>query len=168
MLCGPTRRSPARAASARSARVAEASSPSGAASFARGLNDAPKIVAIGAFALVPWGMTSNQVLFVVTGAMAAGSLVGGMRVARRLGDDIVPLDHVEGAKANFTTAVLVGLAAGRGFPLSTTQVSTSAIAGASGTHAGRINRRTIRDFVIGWTVTPIAAGLVAAAVYAIA
>lgn len=141
---------------------------SGAASFARGLNDAPKIVAIGAFTLVPWGMTPRQVLFVVAGAMAIGALVAGTRVARRLGDDIVPLDHVEGAKANFTTALLVGLAAGRGFPLSTTQVSTSAIAGASGTRAGRINRRTIRDFVIAWTITPIAAGLVAAAVYAIA
>ena len=141
---------------------------SGAASFARGLNDVPKIVAIGAFTLVPWGMTPNEILFVVTGAMAAGSLAAGIRVARRLGDDITPLDHVEGAKANFATAVLVGLAAGRGFPLSTTQVSASAIAGASGTHPGRINRRTIRDFVLAWTVTPLVAGLIAAAVLAIA
>jgi PiT family inorganic phosphate transporter len=141
---------------------------SGAASFARGLNDAPKIVAVGAFTLVPWGMTPKQILFLVAGAMAIGSLVAGIRVAQRLGDDILPLDHVEGAKANFATAVLVGLAAGRGFPLSTTQVSASAIAGASGTHPSRLNRRTIRDFVIAWTVTPVAAGLVAAATYVIA
>ena len=141
---------------------------SGAASFARGLNDAPKIVAIGAFTLVPWGMTPTQVLFVVTAAMAIGALVAGTRMARRLGDDIVPLDHVEGAKANLTTALLVGLSASRGFPLSTTQVSASAIAGASGTHPSRVNRRTIRDFVIAWTITPVAAGLVAAGVYAVA
>jgi PiT family inorganic phosphate transporter len=140
---------------------------SGAASFARGLNDAPKIVAIGAFTLVPWGMTANQVLFLVAGAMAAGSLVAGIRVARRLGDDIVPLDHVEAAKANVTTAVLVGLAAGRGFPLSTTQVSASAIAGASGAHPSRVNRKTVRDFVLAWTITPLAAGLVAAGTYAL-
>ena len=35
---------------------------SGAASFARGLNDTPKLVAIGAFALVPAGMTSTEIL----------------------------------------------------------------------------------------------------------
>jgi inorganic phosphate transporter, PiT family len=140
---------------------------SGATGFARGLNDAPKIVAVGAFTLVPAGMTSHQVLYLVAGAMALGALAAGQRVAHRLGDDVVAMSHVEGAKANLTTAALVGLAAGKGFPLSTTQVSASAIAGAAGTHPSRVNPRTVRDFVLAWTVTPIAAALVAAAVYAI-
>jgi inorganic phosphate transporter, PiT family len=112
-------------------------------------------------------MSSREVLFLVAGAMALGSLVVGQRVAHRLGDDLVKMGHVEGAKANFTTAALVGLAAARGFPLSTTQVSASAIAGAAGTHPSRVNRRTVRDFVLAWTVTPIAAALVAGAVYAL-
>jgi inorganic phosphate transporter, PiT family len=141
---------------------------SGATGFARGLNDAPKIVAVGAFTLVPAGFSSHQVLFLVAGAMALGSLIAGGRVARRLGEDVVKMTHAEGAKANLTTAVLVGLSAGQGVPLSTTQVSASAIAGAAGTHPSRINARTIRDFVVAWTVTPVAAALVAAAVYALA
>jgi len=140
---------------------------SGATGFARGLNDAPKIVAVGAFTLIPAGMTAYQVLYLVAGAMALGSLVAGQRVAHRLGDDVVKMSHVEGAKANLTTAALVGLAAGKGFPLSTTQVSASAIAGAAGTHPSRVNPRTVRDFALAWTVTPIVAALVAAAVYAI-
>lgn len=139
---------------------------SGAASLARGLNDTPKIVAIGAFALVPAGMSSRTVLFCVAGAMAIGSILFGTRVARRLGDDVVRMDHVEGFKANLTTAALVGLAANRGLPLSTTQVSSSAIAGAAGADASRLNRRTVRDFLLAWTVTPVAAALVAAAVFA--
>jgi PiT family inorganic phosphate transporter len=140
---------------------------SGAVGFARGLNDAPKLVAIGAFTLVPGGMSSHEVLYVVAAAMAVGSLLAGRRVAQRLGDDVVQMSHVEGAKANVTTAALVGLAAGRGFPLSTTQVSTSAIAGASGTHPSRLNKRSLRDFAVGWLVTPVAAGLVAAGVLAL-
>ncbi|MGH9013403.1 MAG: inorganic phosphate transporter [Acidimicrobiia bacterium] len=141
---------------------------SGAASLARGLNDTPKIVAVGAFALVPAGMGSRSVLAFVAAGMAVGSLLFGTRVARRLGDDVVRMDHVEGAKANLTTAVLVGLAANRGLPLSTTQVSASAIAGASGVHPSRLHARTVRDFLLAWIVTPATAGLVAAAVFAIA
>lgn len=141
---------------------------SGAASFARGLNDTPKIVAIGAFALVPAGMTPHQILLVVAVAMAGGSLLVGIRVARRLGEGVVKMSHVEGFKANLTTAVLVGLAANRGLPLSTTHVSTGAIVGAAGRDPSRLNRRTLRDFVLAWTLTPFVAGTVAAAVFLVA
>lgn len=141
---------------------------SGATSFARGLNDTPKIVALGAFALVPAGVSSTQVLSVVTMAMAAGSLLGGLRVARRLGEGVVRMSHVEGFKANLTTAVLVGLAANRGLPLSTTHVSTGAIAGAVGPRLSRLSGCTLRDFALAWTVTPLFAALVAAGIYALA
>jgi PiT family inorganic phosphate transporter len=140
---------------------------SGAASAARGLNDTPKIVAVGAFALVPAGMSSRSVLLCVAGAMAVGSIVFGTRVARRLGEDVVHMDHVDGFKANLTTAALVGLAANRGLPLSTTQVSSSAIAGAAGAHPSRLNGKTLCDFALAWTVTPVTAGLVAAVVFAV-
>jgi PiT family inorganic phosphate transporter len=140
---------------------------SGAASLARGLNDTPKIVAVGASALVPAGMSSRGILLCVAGAMAVGSVLFGTRVARRLGDDVVRMDHVEGFKANLTTATLVGLAANRGLPLSTTQVSSSAIAGAAGAHPSRLNRRTIRDFLLAWAVTPMTAAIVAAALFAL-
>lgn len=141
---------------------------SGATGFARGLNDAPKIVAVGAFALVPAGMTSSQILLVVAGAMAAGSLLGGMRLARRLGEGVVRMSHIEGFKANLATAVLVGLAAHRGLPLSTTHVSTGAIVGAAGPNLRRLSGHTLRDFVLAWTVTPASAGIVAAGVFALA
>ncbi|GAB3394240.1 hypothetical protein [Amycolatopsis echigonensis] len=48
---------------------------------------------------------------------------------------------------------------------STTHVSTGAIAGASGTQL-RLNERTLRDFAIAWTLTPVVAGVVAAGVFA--
>ncbi len=141
---------------------------SGATGFARGLNDAPKIVAIGAFALVPAGFSLVTILATVTAAMAVGSLVGGMRVARRLGCDVVRMSHREGFTANLATATLVGLGAGYGLPMSTTHVSTGAIAGAPGFTLTRLNGRTLRDFGIAWLVTPPFAAAVAAMVFLLA
>jgi inorganic phosphate transporter, PiT family len=94
--------------------------------------------------------------------------VGGLRIARRLGEGVVRMSHVEGFKANLSTSLLVGVGANLGLPMSTTHVSTGAIAGSAGRDVGRLNRRTLRDFAIAWTLTPFVAGLVAAGVYLLA
>lgn len=141
---------------------------SGATGFARGLNDTPKIVAIGAFTLVPAGMTTWQIMLVVAISMAVGSLLGGMRVAERLGSGVVQMNHREGFLANLTTAVLVGMGASYGLPMSTTHVSTGAIAGSAGPNLSRLSGKTLRDFLIAWLVTPIFAAAVAALAFIIA
>jgi inorganic phosphate transporter, PiT family len=140
---------------------------SGATSAARGLNDTPKIAAIGGFALIPAGFTANQLALLVAFAMAAGSLLG-IRVAHTLGEKVVRLNHGMGFRANLTTAVLVGAGATLALPMSTTHVSTGAIVGSAGGDVHRINARTLRDFVIAWTVTPLFTALVAAVVFVIA
>ncbi|MFY9808566.1 MAG: inorganic phosphate transporter, partial [Pseudonocardiaceae bacterium] len=60
------------------------------------------------------------------------------------------------------------LGATQGLPMSTTHVSTGAIAGAAGRDVARLNRTTLRDFAIAWTVTPIVAALIAVVVYLLA
>lgn len=140
----------------------------GAVSAARGLNDTPKLVAIGAFALVPAGMPVAGVTVVVAAAMCIGALVVGIPVARRLGEGVVTLRHKEGLRANVTTAALVALGGSVGLPMSTTHVSTGAIAGTSGAQLSRLNTRTLRDFAIAWTVTPLIAAVVAAGIYLLA
>jgi len=127
---------------------------SGATSFARGLNDTPKLVAVGSFVLVPAGMSTNGILLIVALSMAIGGLAVGMRVAKRLGEDVVRMSHTEGFRANLTTAILVGFGAQAGLPMSTTQVSAGAIAGSAGLAVDRIKFKTLRDFLIGWTITP--------------
>lgn len=139
---------------------------SGATSCARGLNDTPKMAAIGGFALLPAGYSASTVSLVVGGAMAAGSLAG-IRVARTLGDKVVRMTHTEGLTANLTTAALVGAGALAAWPMSTTHVSTGAIAGSAGGQLRRISGRTLRDFVIAWTLTPAVAGLIGALTYAV-
>jgi PiT family inorganic phosphate transporter len=49
--------------------------------------------------------------------------------------------------------------------MSTTHVSTGAIAGVTGRHVRRLDTATLRDFVMTWTVTPTVAGLVALTVF---
>lgn len=140
---------------------------SGAASAARGLNDTPKIAAIGGFALIPAGYSATTVSLVVALAMTAGSLLG-VRVARRLGEKVVRLNHTEGFTANLTTATLVGLGGVYGWPMSTTQVSTGAIVGTARTDLSRLSGKTLRDFGIAWLVTPIWGAAVAALVMSFA
>ena len=138
---------------------------SGATGLARGLNDTPKIVAIGAFALVPTGGDPRWLVTVVAVAMATGGLIAGMRVARSLGEKVVRMDHVEGFRANLATAVLVGVGANLGLPMSTTHVATAAIAGLARGDLARLNRRTLREFGLAWTVTPVSADLISAFVF---
>lgn len=138
----------------------------GLTSFSRGLNDTPKIVAIGAFAL-PSGVTTETLLLGVAAAMATGSLAAGRRVARRLAHDVVEMSASEAFRANVTTALLVAVGGNQGLPMSTTHVSTGAIAGIAGTNPEQLNRRTLRHFAIAWTVTPLTAGVAAATIYAL-
>lgn len=136
---------------------------SGATSFARGLNDAPKMVALilAGAALTGDGISPTVWYAVVTAAMVAGSLYGGLRVTRVLAERVTTMDHREGFVANLVTAVLVGVGAWQGLPLSTTHVSTGAIVGAS---PRRANWRTVRGLLLAWMVTlPLAAALAIAA-----
>ena len=140
---------------------------SGAVGFARGMNDTPKLVAIGAVVLGTQ-VSMNLLVLIVAGAMFGGSLYAGRRVARVLSEKIVHMDHREGLLANLATALLVGVGANFGLPMSTTHVSSSAIAGIAGRNTKRLNRRTLRHLALAWTVTPLVAGLIAGLSFLIA
>lgn len=140
---------------------------SGAVGFARGLNDTPKLVAIGVLVLGTQ-VSMNLFLLTIAGAMLAGSLFAGRRVARVLGEGIVRMDHREGLLANLSTALLVGIGANFGLPMSTTHVSAGAIAGVAGRKMERLNWSTLRHLALAWTVTPLVAALIASMSYLIA
>ncbi len=140
---------------------------SGAASLARGLNDTPKIAAIAAFTLVPAGWSTTSVALLVGVPMAIGSLLVGTRVARRLAEDVVPIDDHNGLRANLALSVLVGVGANQGLPMSTTHVATGAIAGAGAGRLARLDSTTLGGFALAWFATLPAAGVVAAAVLGI-
>ena len=106
---------------------------SGLASFARGTNDAPKIVAmllLGS-ATAAWPSASSQLAAFggVAIAMGLGSYFGGLRVTEVLAEKVTKMNHAEGLSANLTTSSLVLVSGSLGLPVSTTHVSSSAIIG---------------------------------------
>ena len=146
---------------------------SGATSFARGLNDVPKIAAflILAVALVPGAATSLNAdgvvpwwpIALVALVMGMGCLWGGMRVLDIMAWRVAPLDASSGLVANSGTAMLVLFASPLGVPVSTTHVSTGALMGVRWTNRTRPRGNdALRLVLFGWVVTlPVAAALAA-------
>lgn len=128
-------------------------------SLARGLNDTPKVVALGVLAAAGLGLSGSAFYAAVALGMGAGSLVGGLRVTETLARKVTAMTPVEGFAANAVTAALVGLASSAALPVSTTHVSAGSILGI-GLHrgAGSVRWATVRDMLLAWLVTlPVAA-----------
>jgi PiT family inorganic phosphate transporter len=143
---------------------------SGAVSFARGLNDAPKIVALAlaAGALTPQAtdLPIAALFAIVSVAMVAGSVAGGRRVTRLLAEGVTPMNHREGLAANGVTTLLVTTGAMFGLPMSTTHVSSGSIIGV-GTARDSVAWGTVRSMALAWVVTLPAAALLGAGFYAV-
>jgi PiT family inorganic phosphate transporter len=126
-------------------------------SFARGLNDTPKIVAVllvaGAAAA-----TSNFVLVAV--AMAAGGMLGAARVARTMSKQITPMAMEEAVSANLAAASLVTLASFFALPVSTTHVTSGGIFGIGLRRRDQADWRRVREILLAWLATlPLGAAL---------
>jgi len=132
--------------------------------FARGLNDAPKIAALGLGAAAVFGIRGFAFYAALAAAMAAGSLLAGFRVVETLASKVTPMSPAEGFAANLVTTLLVGAASFVALPVSTTHVSTGAIVGIGIRRGpGFIHWKTVGEMAIAWLVTIPAAGLIAAA-----
>ena len=147
----------------------------GATSFARGLNDVPKMAALLIVAAAPVasqasigaasGHTAAIAIVAVTLIMGLGSVWGGMRVAKVLAHRVTTMDTERGLVANMGTSLLVLAASPLGLPVSTTHVSTGALMGIR--WADKLTPEqgdALRAILFAWFVTlPIAAGFAAAA-----
>lgn len=131
-------------------------------SFARGLNDTPKIAAL---LVAAGGLGAGAATLAVAATMAVGGLLAAHRVADTLAYRVTRMDAAEGLGGNLVTAGLVIVASRFGLPVSTTHVSTGALFGiAIGNRSGR--SRTIAGIVIAWLLTLPLAAMLAAAAYA--
>ncbi len=127
---------------------------SGLVSFARGLNDTPKILGL----IVGTSLLSPAVgALLITGVMAFGGLLFARRVGETLGRKITPMLPQQGVLANCSTALLVLGATRLGVPVSTTHVSTGGIFGI-GIHSGSLRARPVWEILGAWlTTVPLAA-----------
>jgi inorganic phosphate transporter, PiT family len=137
-------------------------------SFARGLNDAPKMAAIGLAAITISGValpSSFLAYVIVAGGMLAGSLRAGRRVTTVLAEKITPMNHREGFAANLVTSLLVGPGAFLWLPMSTTHVSTGAIIRIGIQKGGAVDWKRVGEMVLAWVVTLPAGALLGVLAY---
>jgi PiT family inorganic phosphate transporter len=135
---------------------------SAALSFARGMNDNPKIIALGIAAA-----STSGLLLAGAAAMAAGSFLYGRRVTNTLAEKVTRIDRLEGLSASVVASTLVLFASFFALPISTTHVSTGAIVGAGLTgRRGAIHWDTLKTVALAWVVTLPAAALIAAVSWA--
>lgn len=125
-----------------------------AVSFARGLNDTPKIAAL---IVAGGGLGAGGASVAVVLAMALGGWLAARRVADTLAFRVTRMDPAEGLAGNVVTAALVIVASRFGLPISTTHVSTGALFGiAAGNRSGQ--GAVVFNILAAWLVTlPLAA-----------
>ena len=121
----------------------------GLVSFARGLNDTPKIAAVMLVGLTVDGVW--PILFVGL-CMAAGGILRGKRVAETMSQRITEMNHGQGFTANALSGMIVIAASGMGLPVSTTHVMCGSLFGI-GVASGRGHWSTISGIAGSWLVT---------------
>lgn len=137
---------------------------SGAVSFARGLNDTPKIMAL---LLVIKSIGISYGMIAVAAGMAMGGLLNAKKVAETMSKKITEMNHGQGFTANLVTAVLVIFASKLGVPVSTTHVSVGAITGM-GLVTKKASLRVVGQIALSWVLTLPIAAILSAVVYAVA
>ena len=128
-------------------------------SFSRGINDGPKMAALGFFLLPLSSRGSLWIPYVfVAAAIFLGSITWGRKITESLAKREERLDSDQRLRAGLTTATLVSAGAIFGVPISTTHVAAGANAGA------KVGRREVfwcvtGQILLAWAVTFPLAGL---------
>jgi PiT family inorganic phosphate transporter len=135
----------------------------GVVSFARGLNDTPKMAAL---LLVLPALGVRWSLVAVAIAIAIGGLLSARRVAETMSHRITGMNHGQGFSANLATGLLVTSATLFGLPVSTTHVSVGSLFGI-GLTSRQANLRVVRNILLSWLVTLPCAAIIGALVYSL-
>jgi PiT family inorganic phosphate transporter len=130
-------------------------------SFARGLNDTPKIVGL-IIGLELLQVELSMTLVALT--MACGALLSARKVALTMAKKITKMNQGQGMTANIITSSLVTLASVFGMPVSTTHVSVGAIYGM-GMTTKENNTKMLKKILLSWVLTLPLAAIVAGVFY---
>jgi PiT family inorganic phosphate transporter len=92
---------------------------------------------------------------VVALALGLGTMVGWKRIVVTVGEKIGNdhLTYAQGAAAEITAAVTIGLADGYGLPVSTTHVLSSGVAGTMAANRSGLQLATVRNLALAWILT---------------
>ena len=144
--------------------------------LAHGTNDAQKTMGVISLALIANGSIAGGASFHVpdwvvvscAAAIALGTYAGGWRIIKTLGTKVVEVRPPQGFGSETIAASVILASSHVGYPLSTTQVVSGAVAGSGVGRPGAIvDWRVARKIVAGWLLTLPSAAAVGALVYAV-
>jgi len=148
----------------------------GAVSFARGLNDVPKMAALMIPALAAWPAVASGsgapalAVALAAAAMTGGAVMAGRRLLPVLASEVSAMTPATGLFANMGTAALVLAATPLGLPVSTTHVAAGSLIGVR--LADRAPPRAadaLATILMAWLITlPSAAAFAAVLALALA
>jgi len=146
---------------------------SAAYSLGHGGNDAQKVMGIIAAAMLSQGMIADVkhlpewVPFACYSAIAAGTMIGGWRIVKTMGQKVTKLTPFEGFSAETAGALTLFTTQYFKIPVSTTHTITGSIIGAGLTkRVSAIRWGVTVQLLWAWVLTIPVSALLAAAVYA--
>jgi inorganic phosphate transporter, PiT family len=138
-------------------------------SLGHGGNDAQKTIGIIWMLLIASGASEpgdsvpTWVIAACYLSMGLGTLFGGWRIVKTMGQRITKLDQPRGFSANFGGALTLFLASSLGIPVSTTHTITGAIIGVGSTRGAKSVRWGVaRGIVWAWLLTIPASAIISA------
>jgi len=141
-------------------------------SLGHGANDAQKSMGIILLALIVKGIVSQDadipfwVVISCQGAIALGTLFGGWRIVKTMGQKITKIKPFEGFCAETAGALSIFVATHWGIPVSTTHTITGAIMGVGARKgASAVKWGVTRKIFIAWIFTIPVSGLIGAFMY---
>jgi PiT family inorganic phosphate transporter len=145
----------------------------GAYSLGHGGNDAQKTIGIIWMLLMATGYTAASdsapptwVILCCYAAIGAGTMFGGWRIVKTMGQRITKLKPVGGFCAETGGAITLFLATALGIPVSTTHTITGAIVGVGSTQRASAVRWGVAGTIVwAWIFTIPASAFVAAVAY---
>lgn len=128
--------------------------------YSHGNNDAQKTMGIITLALVSAGLLPAAtgiplwVKLFCAATMAFGTMMGGGRVMKTVGRGVTKLEPVTGFVAELSSSIAIETMTALGAPVSTTQVTTTAIMGAGTAHrVSAVKWSKAGDIVRSWFIT---------------
>jgi PiT family inorganic phosphate transporter len=141
-------------------------------SMGHGANDAQKTMGVIASLLFSAGLLHGgfyvpfYVVLLCQSAIALGTMFGGWRIVKTMGQKVAKLRPVDGFAAESSAAATLAISSGFGIPVSTTHTITGAIMGVGSLRRlSAVRWGVARDIVWAWILTIPAAAVISAVAY---
>ena len=140
-----------------------------ALSFLHGAQDGQKFMSIAMLGIaLSFGSSTPDssgfplwIMVICSAAISLGTILGGKRIIKSVGMDMVKLEKYQGCAANFSTTFTLLVASLTGMPVSTGHCNTSAIMGVGAAKSlKRVNWSIAKNMLMAWIITFPACGFI--------